>query len=128
MTTKKKKVSSFVIDRAIWGRGRGDGKGVLLGDDDCRCCVGIYLKACGVPDDVMKGVDTAYKLKFNLPTETAWLKSDRFNSTVNKLYGVNDDLLTDLNIPKETYRESMVQRLFAEENITVTFEGPKSKP
>lgn len=60
-------VKELVIDRKIWLRAkREDAKKWKLGDatgsyllreqDGKRCCLGIYLAACGVPDVLLEAV------------------------------------------------------------------------
>lgn len=67
----------LVIDRSIWFRGEGDapGGGALLCHDGRRCCIGIYLAACGLPDAILYGRALPEEVAYRhaLPAEAAWL-------------------------------------------------------
>ena len=47
--TKEGGDMKLTIDRNVWLRGEGNGVSFLLREVDRKmCCVGIYLKACGI--------------------------------------------------------------------------------
>ena len=112
--TQETRVTAFVIDRATWLRGEGYQSSALLrSSDGKRCGVGIYLRACGVPDKRLKNVDEAESVA-GLPKQADWLITAKRNSDLAmKLYGENDG----------TAKESAIATLFAEMGITVTFTG-----
>lgn len=105
-------VTAFVIDRTVWLRGEGIARSKLLRPDDGkRCCVGIYLGACGVADEALSGVPAAHNA-VNVPDMPRWLLED-----VGGLYADNDAYggLT------EERREELIADGFARRGITVTF-------
>ena len=128
-----KPVNEFVIDRAVWARGpssTNDGCrrqfNMLLSVDGMRCCVGIYLQACGFTDESMLDVGGAG----SVPGSPGWLlrKDELFEDGTPKpsaeaeaLYAANDRPLEDAD------RESRVAAYFARQGIIVTFvDGPVS--
>ncbi len=130
-----KPVSKFVIDRSIWMRGDGNGK--LLDSKGQRCCVGIYLKACGISDTKMLAIGTANSLVFRYrdtrPGEHVpkWLlksvpaiSSDAVTASedAEKLYSVNDSIGFS-----EEKREQEVKEHFAKNGIKVSFKGGPRK-
>lgn len=86
-------VKRFVIDRAKWARSRP--MSTLLQDDGKRCCVGIYLAACGMEDDQLLGYGAAHQDEVRpvLPAEAAWLvgwSTGSGSGLAFQLYGAND--------------------------------------
>ena len=74
MTKATKPMRTLTIDRAVWYRGQGPEESKLLrSEDGRRCCIGLYLQACGVPDNALRGKPVAVQL-FNiaLPPEADW--------------------------------------------------------
>lgn len=102
----------LVIDRSIWLRGEGGNNSYLLREEDGKkCCLGIYLGACGTPDELLSGhVGTG---QIVLPEEAKWL-----DQGADAFMIVNDDPHT----PAST-RERGIEALFASHGIQVTFVG-----
>lgn len=135
-------VKSFIIDRTNWLRGEGSKASRLLRPtDEKMCCVGIYLKACGVPRDQL--LDTAAvesrrlvsgglsldsvsdtKLAIPiLPEGASWLRDDFKHCSgptpaASALYSMNDYQASDM---PERYREEGIRNLFAKQGVEVTF-------
>lgn len=105
----------LVIDRKVWLRGERASY-LLRRHDRKMCCVGIYLKACGVPEEKFKGlagiISVPEKVKF--PEEAEWLRG--LDTLLYGLYAVNDAL--DLT---EIQREAKIVKLFAQRDVEVTF-------
>ena len=121
MMTKEKRVTAFKIDRAIWLRGEGHERSALLRvRDGKRCCdsVGIYLSACGVPDENLQDVRCAENV-VGLPKQAKWLITGEHrrgsSNLAQRLYTENDNAA----------KESAIAALFAEQGITVTFTGKR---
>lgn len=116
---------NLVIDRNIWFRGQGSKESKLLNDNGKMCCVGIYLKACGVPEEDILNVRTADELadefsnKNKLPEEAKWLFDfvQRCRSIrATDLYIINDDVMEI-----DSSREDYIRHKFAEVDVVVTF-------
>lgn len=124
----------LTISRKEWWRGKPNSK--LLLSNGQRCCIGIYGKAIGVPDDVMSGrgaamASEALQSKFIArggewlmtlkpgpyydSSDTAWALM-RVNDKGGDEYSQN----TDDGI-SETERETIVAALFAKHDVEVTF-------
>lgn len=112
-------VTEFTIKRSEWLRGEGNSVSRLLRSTDLkRCCVGIYARACGIPDPAI--IDMGWPnvgseringgFRWRVP-ETHWL------AQLNNLAGVNDDEGSSSGA-----RESTIAAIFAKHGITVTFE------
>lgn len=113
----------LTIDRSVWLRGAADS--YLLREDGKRCCVGIYLGACGVSDEQLFKRCTAFSVSVfddeaEFPQEARWTLDDVYNNsdTAMKLYRTNDDLSLSAE-----QRETRVRELFAEQDIEVEFVG-----
>ena len=134
MTTRRKlklkNIKSFVIDRKIWARGRmldesgGSKVNSLLRIDDKMCCLGIYLKACGVPNKDLLQVGDPENLDLPLKMLPKWLLEEvdiegyENSKLVSDLIDANDATSC-----KEATREVKVAKLFAKTGIKVTFKG-----
>lgn len=137
----------LIIPRDRWLRGEGgENSGLLVwvkksvsayNDTKVRkqCCIGIYLTALGVPDEILNGhgstdevVVSQNHTDFNLPKEAEWQievneaedggDSISASHLVSAMYRVNDDVnLTDMA------REEILTSMFraADPPVQVTF-------
>lgn len=108
----------FEIDRSRWHRGQGGEGSKLLRQDDKMCCVGLYLESCGVPR--AKLLDVAYASGVVLPEQAKWLLDNSKNQCQypgTELAVRNDSFNDD----DEKSREEDIARLFAENDVEVTF-------
>jgi len=123
-------LQQLTISRRIWARGQPSK--LLSGDDMKLCCVGIYLRACGVADDALaerRDVDDLMENKnFTLPPRARWLwttAAQRFvRKEVDELYLVNDSdsTGTSYHIIGEEERERALVTLFRTlGNVEVAF-------
>lgn len=141
--TPMTEVTAFVIKRSEWLRGEGAINSYLLREEDGkRCCVGIYARACGVPDDHLAGqswpmspsqakdcantrIGWAEPKPWVLP-EGHWLLERLHDLTegFTNLSNINDARMdnTDFATFREDDRERLVAKVFARHGITVTFE------
>ncbi len=116
----------LTIDRSIWLRGADadDGRNsfLLRPSDGKRCCVGIYLSALGIPDELLSGESEDGGVR--VPVEDDEYETRRHDLVPNwladecEVYRVNDD-------PKlpESEREAFIAQRFAENGVDVTFVG-----
>lgn len=133
-------VKSFTIDRSIWLRAlppvppgqpiddiKATGSYLLREIDRKRCCLGIYLQACGVPDVVMEGIASpgylfrerseARPLMPEWLVDRDWDLGEGGNSFVaTALMEINDDDTID-----DAAKEAFIIRTFAGEGVEVTF-------
>lgn len=119
-----RKLKSFTIDRGKWLNGRiirvSEEKldsQLLDLDTGLMCCLGIYAKACGVPEDILynKG-EPADLYRWN--TENDKIEDLFTKVPVALLIETNDDT-------KESSknREKWVKKYFRDAGITVRFRG-----
>lgn len=116
----------LTIDRAVWLRGADaeDGRNsfLLRPSDGKRCCVGIYLSALGVPDELLSGEsedggvvvpceDDEYETRLH-DLVPSWLADECF------VYRINDDSKLS-----ESEREVAIAERFAENGVDITFVG-----
>lgn len=121
----------FVIDRALWDRGRGDSE-TLPQDEgavalkhpgtDCRCCLGFCALAYGFTEEEIDGVADPSELlrqmgNFSEPGESTQLMNTQLS--VRAIVLNDDDGLTG---PE---REAALIALFAEHGHEVVFDGPR---
>lgn len=99
---------SFEISRKVWLRGEGIEKSYLLRRTDSKmCCVGICLRALGLPDSALMDKKTAMAVGALHLDEVIWNTN---------LYQYNDNPDT---LPED--REARITNGFAKGGITVTF-------
>ena len=126
--SKVKPKRGFTIDRRIWYRGEDCGSCLYRSEDRKQCCVGIYLRACGVAVKSVRDQTTATRMaeeECAIPSRARWLidLSDGWpTSSVDAamLYSRND-------AAKEAGREQRIASIFARHGETVRFIGPKRK-
>lgn len=115
----------LVINRRVWLRGEGSENSRLLREEDGkRCCVGIYLSALGVPDEMLKNATTAVWVvrRRLLPPAADWLEQpdlDIVYSTsedARRLYATNDDMRES-----EEFREEIVAAIFRRHGVEVEY-------
>lgn len=76
-------MKQLVIDRTVWARGKAIRPPLELvnvtndllvpGSERKQCCLGIYLTACGVPDESLRGIGLPSEVKQGLPEPAGWL-------------------------------------------------------
>jgi len=116
----------LTIDRTVWLRGEGPEPSRLRRESDGKmCCIGIFLKECGVTDAVLTGATTASNVEEHVPPEYREflinpLHGDRFerDSDIYRLYDTNDDKTLHDHV-----REERIIDRFANHGIEVEFVG-----
>lgn len=117
----------FQIDRQRWARGE-DTKNLLLDEKNHQCCVGMYLSACGVPNEILANQASASTLAYKgqLPGGAKWLVTDGgvpYNSKVaSDLYNVNDHAFQP-GPYCENETEKKIKEIFATQGVEVEFVG-----
>ena len=117
----------LIIDRDIWLRGEGSGWSYLLRkEDEKMCCLGIYLKECGVSSEKLLDMTSPCQLVKIIPPEAEWLidKSLGIDSMDTcDLMGFNDRRKKKIEKEdeKEDEREEKIAHIFAKHNIEVEF-------
>ena len=112
----------LIIDRREWLRGEGPGPSKLLrGSDGKRCCVGIFARALGVPDEKILDCTWPGQMRISMSKpvwqadEAPWLLVHVNDDTAELSY-FNDDPRLD-----ETTRERLIAERFTEHGVEVTF-------
>lgn len=115
----------LTISRKEWWRGKYNSR--LLLENGCRCCIGIYGKAIGVPDEMMLGTrapnsNRELADKF-VECGGGWLVKIHEHrvavvatGTSLSLMGTNDD-----EGRAESLREEQIEEYFAKYGVQVTF-------
>lgn len=114
------------IRRKRWLRGEGSRNSFLYRHKDRKmCCLGFYLRSCGLPVKDLTGRKSPFDLP-GVPDEAKWLnlanllpdgaKWRKTFNVVNKLMRIND---TD-DLP-EKQREKQISKLFREQGVKVVF-------
>jgi len=120
-------VTKLIIDRTIWLRGESPNRSRLLrSDDGKRCCLGIYLGACGVPDEALMDVESPQGVLIRaaavFPEQALWLlepKRDVNSDQAHRLM-LQNDYFAEAGDNPET-REQAIASVFADQGIEVTF-------
>lgn len=121
----------FTIDRSKWACGDVEEKfntTSMLRDpkSGAMCCLGFYLKSCGVPNKELdsRALPSSLNEK-KLPASTTWLlgpnlegEREGHNNRQDDFTSPNDDLEMAQNS-----REAKIRALFAEHDIDVEFVG-----
>lgn len=133
------RVTAFDIDRRKWGRGKTGGEllqfdmdyeiydeeGHYIGvetQEVCACCLGIYLRACGMRPSTLSDHGMPSGLvddEVKVPEQALWLLDKRGarDSRPSKiLASINDKEDT-----KDAVKEKGIINHFGKQGITVTF-------
>lgn len=123
MATKKKDV--LVIDRKRWMRGRGSDDSYLYNTENRQmCCLGFYLRHCGVSLDGVRDQRSPADVLEHSKTKRvpAWLAAandddgEMNTDTCFMLMTFNDD-----KHAAEKDRENAIKAIFRKHNVTVKF-------
>lgn len=109
----------LTIDRNVWLRGEGASASCLLREvDGKRCCLGIYLQACGVRDEELGYSESPEKIQ-HLPNQAQWL----IEPTTYTDTGDTCNLMerNDIREIGEDEREEKIASIFAKHNVEVEF-------
>jgi len=107
------KLTKLTIHKREWLRGESGHNSYLRRSSDGKmCCLGIYLRACGVEVDDLTDVRSPARVAGGLPGTTWWL--NRLVS--NELMSINDE-----STISETEREIELTKRFGENGIQVVF-------
>lgn len=113
-------MKTFTINRKKWLRGGFNSK--LRNGAGAQCCLGFYLRACGVPASYLGGIETPVDVPGELPAEAQWLSlkdgfSVRNSKETVELMNAND---LDRSMPRWK-REANIRRLFRTQGIIARF-------
>lgn len=117
-------VPEFTVDRRTWARGQRNGEPALLNEQGCRCCLGFYAAACGVPDADMSNEQSPGSI---YGWETKLIHA---GEGAGGIYHVDAQCTTllmrtnDATNLTEDEREARLTEQFAAIGITVRFVGP----
>lgn len=122
MDTKK----SFVIDRSTWLRGA---RSCLRDADGMQCCLGFYLKACNLSNEAIEGTGSPEGVQGEEKEKVPpWLLQGGGNSDAcHELINANDENYKEegetdvMHEEEEEEREARIKKLFADQDIEVTF-------
>lgn len=111
---------TLVIDRRIWLR--GEAESCLLRRDGKMCCIGIYLKACGIPDTSLVGLGSPFHARNAVVPEWLLDRESWSNSHLALiLIQSNDDQSLG-----EAEREERIASYFSSAGVTVVFAGDQA--
>lgn len=120
--SKRKYDHAFVVDRETWIRGGHDKHSMLCrGDDGKQCCLGFFLRSCGVSKTAISDRSTPSDVG-KMPKKAAFLLEDSQSGDSVAAYSmmeVNDDNAADAAI------EEKLKKLFAENKVRITFKGKR---
>lgn len=110
------KVNKFVISRKVWLRGEGPRKSRLLRTSDGKmCCLGIYMKACGVEDSELVDRQNLHQIDLYQSKDLLELRRS-IDFGESGIYFTNDD--KDIS---EEEREGSLKQAFKLFDIKVSF-------
>lgn len=106
----------FVISLKMWHRGRGStGSALRRLADRKQCCLGFYLRACGLKVKDIEARTMPYRV-VALPDEAKWLGQNTNTDAANELARIND-----VRGMSETERKKQIKQEFAKHDVRVTF-------
>ena len=121
------KATAFTLPRSIWARGEGSIKSYLLRAADGKmCCVGVYLEACGVSRESLKGEREAQSVQLgeDPPYTAEDLIADRDGAgeAIATLYNDNDEVIGKgvSTFANEEEREERIIEGFADLGVVCT--------
>lgn len=115
----------FTINVENWLRGTGEDMSFLHRSQDGKeCCVGQYLRACGMPVEAINNIKAGRQIIVGrnsaLPPQARWLvnREGIWHDTedATELYSCNDD-----QIMSEQFRRKEIVRLFGLNGVQVKF-------
>ena len=112
----------LTIDRQEWLHGEGSSTSCLLRTSDGkRCCVGIYARALGVKDELLRDVAWPRQNITNHwdAAEAPWLLPWNGVGGCNEFERQRLAVLNDA--PKIANREADIKEIFARHDVDVTF-------
>ncbi len=100
--------------------------GVLSNGEGGYCAIGFYLRAIGVPDDVIAGRLAPDEIGSQIPTCASWLlgKNRRgLSSRCSEIIGRSDFIAASMNVENEPYDEDLIEirRIFKAHDVDVEF-------
>jgi hypothetical protein len=113
------------IRRSEWLHGEGSSRSKLYRTSDGKkCCLGIYLEACGLPLMDMANLSVPSQVA-PLPVEAAWLLGDAISqhpsATIDSNVSLNLTYANDDQRLSEPSREQRITELFRNHDVEVTF-------
>jgi hypothetical protein len=130
--------TEFTIDRKVWLRAlprvpkdmpiddiKATGSYLLREIDQKRCCLGIYLQACGVKDEDLQQVGSPGYMCRNKPHVRPlvpnWLIGSEDAVDRNSILSVSLMEFNDDDTCSDAKKESFIIETFAGQGIKVTF-------
>jgi hypothetical protein len=111
-------VETLVINRPTWLRNQMYNSTLWRCSDDCKCCLGFYLKSIGMTKEQMEGYGSPADIYANkpeqFPEEGKWLL-DQNRLTVEIIHTNDSSIISD------DEREARLIELFAVIGIQVIF-------
>ena len=107
-------MKKLTINRQEWLRGERGGF-LLRPSDHKRCCLGIFARQLGIPDNELSCIETLDEVHDWDNVVPAWAT---ISETISPFYQVNDQV--DIT---EDAREEVLTELFADQGIEVEFVG-----
>lgn len=111
-------------ERKTWARGTpGNRSNTLLNEHGDMCCLGIYLRVCGVSDQDLFDKGTPTSVPFgSLPKEAEWLLDPKAgwltsSSDAGRLFGMND------KSKRQVAPEKKIEAIFAKNGVDFKFVG-----
>lgn len=120
----------FTVKRSGWLRGEGGHPSLLFRPkDQKRCCIGFYLKACGLSDSSLEDKPSPYdipRVETALPAAATWLLehgngNTSLSSEANSEYCIELMRVNDARLASAPDRERRIIELFAQRGIIVKF-------
>lgn len=119
----------FEIDRETWHRGQGSNTSQLLLENGNKCCLGFYLKACGISDLVIynKGTPKMVANELENSDEQSKIPSWLLIPADRKRHYINSDSCralinyNDVSSTTDEEKEAKIKEVFAANGVTVTF-------
>lgn len=119
----QRKPKAFTIDVDRWYRGKGGTDSRLLRKQDgMMCCLGQYLAACGVDQDVLRGVGGPVSIKDRLEGKVRdSLLEEWQGDLAGKLETLHIMQYNDATLLTEEDRRKRVREFFAGIDVEVSF-------
>ena len=118
MTTPKMKQLVIVRDKWLRGDDPDLPPSELLNDEGEMCCLGFYLRQCGMPQKVLRNQASPFDVKDTIPKQARWLLNEegQNSASCNSLISIND-----VGTKNDKKRERKIKKRFGKHNVEVKF-------
>lgn len=112
-------MKELIINLKKWYRGKGSDNSRLRLSDGRQCCLGFYLRACGVRAQNIESHATPGAVSHQVPDEARWLLGNQFKEHSNDCQALMN--FNDREDVSESVRRQQIVDIFRRHDVVVKF-------